>query len=279
MADSASGKIWTPEQNKIIVEDYFDMLAMEIEGQTFNKAAHNRQLQQQIGKSRGSIEYKHQNISAVLYKLGMQFINGYKPMFNIQNSLIEVIDEYLSVNDELFAQAGPVTSGFREDDDINLHDPPSPSEQSYDDNIDKGFVRLARKFDPAKRDEKNRELGKLGEQIVFLHERKRLIAQDRKDLASKVRWVAQEDGDGLGYDIESFDISGEKRFLEVKTTCGHKKTPFFISENERSFSEEEPDRFRLSRVFDFNRTPGVFRLKPPLDKHLTLSPVSYKATF
>lgn len=57
---------WTPAQNDAIVADYFAMLADDIMGRSYSKADHNRRLQAVIGRPRGSIEYKHQNISAVL---------------------------------------------------------------------------------------------------------------------------------------------------------------------------------------------------------------------
>ena len=49
-----------------IVEDYFDMLEIELGGGGVVKAERNRMLQNVIDRSRGSIEYKHQNISAVM---------------------------------------------------------------------------------------------------------------------------------------------------------------------------------------------------------------------
>jgi hypothetical protein len=39
-------------------------------GRSYNKAEHNRLLGAMIGRPRGWIEYKHQNISAVLEALG-----------------------------------------------------------------------------------------------------------------------------------------------------------------------------------------------------------------
>lgn len=44
-----------------------------------------------IGRPRGSIEYKHQNISAVLKGLGEDWIPGYKPAFNFQASLVDAV--------------------------------------------------------------------------------------------------------------------------------------------------------------------------------------------
>jgi hypothetical protein len=54
--------------------------------------------------------------------------------------------------------------------------------------------------------------------MIFKFEQQRLRQVDRPDLARKVRWISQEEGDGAGYDILSFDQKGRERFLEVKTT-------------------------------------------------------------
>lgn len=53
---------WSDEQNDAIVADYFWMLADDIVGRAYSKAEHNRLLQAVIGRPRGSIEYKHQNM-------------------------------------------------------------------------------------------------------------------------------------------------------------------------------------------------------------------------
>lgn len=86
---------WTDTQNDIIVADYFAMLADDILGRPYSKAEHNRDLQELIGRPRGSIEYKHQNISAVLKGLGEDWIPGYKPAFNFQTSLIDAVVRWL----------------------------------------------------------------------------------------------------------------------------------------------------------------------------------------
>ena len=61
---------WTETQNDAIVADYFAMLADDIVGRPYSKAEHNRRLQTVIDRPRGSTEYKHQNVSAVLKGLG-----------------------------------------------------------------------------------------------------------------------------------------------------------------------------------------------------------------
>jgi hypothetical protein len=64
-----TGGEWSDEENAAIVAEYFVMLAMELSRQSFNKAERNRGLEGLIGRGRGSTEYKHQNISAILMGL------------------------------------------------------------------------------------------------------------------------------------------------------------------------------------------------------------------
>jgi hypothetical protein len=139
--------------------------------------------------------------------------------------------------------------------------------------------RLLHKFDPAKRDERNRRLGAYGEEAVYKSERGRLAQMGRDDLARRVRWVSKEDGDGAGYDILSFDDQGRERFLEVKTTLGSRKTPFFITRNEKEFSDEAGDRFRIYRLHDAAKSPRAFLLAPPLEHSANLRPQIWRASF
>ena len=68
------------------------MLACELRGERFNKAARNRALRQHLdGRSRGAVERKHQNVSAVLIALGFPYIDGYKPLGNVQGLLRDVV--------------------------------------------------------------------------------------------------------------------------------------------------------------------------------------------
>jgi hypothetical protein len=52
------------------------------------------------------------------------------------------------------------------------------------------------------------------------HEAASLRAAGRADLARRVRWISEEEGDGAGYDIASFRPDGQTRLIEVKTTNG-----------------------------------------------------------
>ena len=57
------------------------------------------------------------------------------------------------------------------------------------------------------------------------HEQALLRLAGRSDLARKARWVPEEDGDGLGYDISSFAPDDWSRLIEVKTTARPSTSP------------------------------------------------------
>ena len=83
---------WTDEENDLIVADYFAMLADDIMARRYNKAEHRRALLPLLNdRTDGSVEFKRQNISAVLKGLGENWIPGYKPTFNFQMTLIEAV--------------------------------------------------------------------------------------------------------------------------------------------------------------------------------------------
>ena len=156
-----------------------------------------------------------------------------------------------------------------------LVEPPNISPPDKDDGEAKS--RVARKIDFAKRDANNHRLGQCGEKWVVCFEKKRLTALGRKDLAEQIDWVASRLGDGLGYDIVSFDENGAELLLEVKTTNASILTPFFITPNELAVAERKGDAYRLFRVFDFSTNPRAFVLSGPLGHKLDLKPQSYTA--
>jgi len=94
-----------------------------------------------------------------------------------------------------------------------------------------------------------------------------------------VKWVAEEQGDGAGYDVLSFDFEGRERLLEVKTTNGPARTPFFLSRNECSLAAERPIDWMIYRVHLFAKEPRIFTIEPPLDQALQLRPETWRASF
>jgi hypothetical protein len=88
---------WSREEVEAAVVEYFIMLGKELSRQPYNKAEHSLQLQNLLsGRTRGLVERKHQNISAVLIELGYPYIGGYRPLGNYQELLGRVVQERLS---------------------------------------------------------------------------------------------------------------------------------------------------------------------------------------
>ncbi|MCK9504165.1 MAG: hypothetical protein M0Q95_08275 [Porticoccaceae bacterium] len=91
------GNGWDWLECEAIVADYFAMLDKELTGQPYRKAQHRRALWSRLNnRSEGSIEFKHQNIGAVLIEMGQPYIKGYKPAYNYQQQLKQVVIAYLA---------------------------------------------------------------------------------------------------------------------------------------------------------------------------------------
>lgn len=273
----SAGGDWSDAENDQIVGNYLDMLVEDLAGRPYNKAAHNRALQAQLpSRSRGAIEWKHQNISAILREMNESWIPGYKPAVDFQESLIEAVIRNPRLR-AIHSQSPGISTSAQEAGSFFLAPPPPPLNRDV--LAEKQRRALERRFDPAEADARNRELGRAGEALVLDFERYVLRRSGRADLADRVRWTSREDGDGAGYDIASFTPEGGPRLVEVKTTNGWERSAFHISRNELEVANDNRDSWRLVRVWNFARQPRAFELAPPLDSHVSLTPTSFLARF
>lgn len=276
------GEDWSEAEVAATVDDYFDMLRAEAAGEPYNKSEHNQTLRRLLnGRSKSSVELKHQNISAVLDALGLPYINGYKPRGNSQLLLRKSVQAYVLKHQQ---RVGTLVDALEE---VKL-----PDEKTYlaalveapkREALVRGPAtvrqRLPRKFDYAARDEANRKLGRAGEQWVIGYEQQRLTEQGHPELFQRLDWVADTQGDGAGFDILSFDDETRHRFIEVKTTNGGVGSSFLVSHNELMFSQEVAEQFHLYRVFQFRDGPRLFTLSGDLAQHVHLKPTDYRASF
>ena len=277
MADEEKiGKPWRDDELDAIIADYFAMLAADLAGKPYVKSRHSAALMAQIGRTHRSVEFKHQNISAVLDELGLPWIPGYMPKRNYQNAIFDAIDRHLTHHPEILVPAPTRQTESAASSAIFVD---APSRAAAKQPIPERLKRLVRKFDPVERDHRNRSLGKAGEAFVVDVERKQLAQADRDDLARKVRWVSEEEGDGAGYDIHSFDPHGRERLIEVKTTNGAARTPFFLSRNECDFAAERPNDWCIYRVHLFAKPPRIFTISPPLEDALNMVAETWRASF
>lgn len=261
----------------MLVRAYFDLLASEIRGERRVKAEVVRGLAGALpARTQGSIERKLQNVSAVLDELGLEWIDGYKPMSHYQRSLRPVVEQALRVNrrigetlEEYRSNAlPPLVSRPLSTSDV-LVPPPSQVARSRRDEVPLTAGPIG-----ALRDFQNRRLGTAGEEWVLDRERIELSRRGRSDLADQVDWVAQR-GDGAGYDILSFRPDGSPLEIEVKTTNLGSRTPFFVTRWEVSVSRRDRDRYSLYRVFDFRNEPRLYRLEGSIEEAARLEPTVF----
>jgi hypothetical protein len=266
---------WSDWQNDEVVREYFKLDDLQRVGGRLVKQDLYREIGAIIDRKPGGVENKFQNISAVLSRLKMDYAEGLSPRFNIQQSLADAVERYLDIHPKLVF-GDPQTPNV---DPASVEEVSAPDFVPVEAPLERTVERIARKYNHAERDARNRKLGELGEKLVCQREQKQLILAGKEKLAEKVRWVSKVDGDGVGYDIRSFDPSGEERLIEVKTTNGPATTDFFLSRTERDVSLERPDIWRLHRVHLFSSTPRIFIMPPPLEAAVTLRPENWRATF
>lgn len=281
----ATDTSWSRIEVEAIVADYLHMLVLEYSGQTYNKAAHRRALQSKLnGRTESAIELKHQNISAVLHTLGFHWIPGYKPRGHYQVLLREVVEEQLANNklvDEAAqnAAASPAATPLLDDFHNVLVEPPRFVAEAREPNPTTYYSSIPQKRDYLEREARNISLGRAGEEFVLNFEHFRLYELGQKKLADKVEHVSISKGDGLGYDILSFDPDGRERYIEVKTTAFAKETPFFISRGEIQFAKDYEKQFHLYRIYEFRKSPKLFDLVGAVEEHCAVNPVSYICEF
>jgi hypothetical protein len=275
---------WSDDEIARTVDSYMEMLHAELAGRPYSKTVKRNALLRHLpNRNAPAVEFKHGNISAVLHRVGRPYIDGYKPRGNYQAALKTAIEKYLAVHPDLTkALHGGLDSPVNAPPDgskmrIAEIEVPPPESASRDLNNHK-LPRIGRKTDWAGNDAANRKLGEQGEQFVFDLERHHLNLIGRGDLAAKVEWTARVCGDGMGYDIRSFDDEGRERSIEVKTTNGPKSMPFLISATELECAEDLKGGYWIYRLFRFAGDVGLFRICGPLDDHLELRPKVFVAT-
>ena len=280
---------WSRQEVEATVRDYLEMLAYELRGEPFNKAAHNQALRARLdGRTRGAVERKHQNISAVLIELGFPYINGYKPLVNIQGMLRGVVRDHLSSLEDLVAtDVEALQNQVAVDDVLGIRvDPPAPTPASVggatvsvrEATTDYG---VSRRSSPTINylhiEALNRSLGDAGEALILEFERAKLLGEGKDHLARNVEQVSKTVGDHAGFDIHSYEANGRDRFIEVKTTRYGKLTPFYISAGEVRFSEANAQAYHLYRLFEFRQSPKLFQLPGDVGRHVQLQAINYRA--
>lgn len=273
---------WSEYEVRKTVKDYFDMLSKEIRRIPYKKSEHRKALKKKLnGRSDGSIEFKHQNITAVLLDLKIPPIAGYKPRWNYQKLLVPTVVRYLDEND--FWKVN-----FEQFTDATIEQPPKVDFAKWLEPIPQlvqakepavEYKPRIAKVDYLAKEQANKLLGDRGEELVLQYEKWRLIKEDKAGLADSVEWISKEQGDGAGFDILSRNKNGTDRYIEVKTTKLGKYTPIYFSRNELKYSQKHESNYYLYRVFGFDKRPKMFNSRGRLDAICEVEALSYVGKF
>ncbi|MDE0693852.1 MAG: DUF3883 domain-containing protein [Gammaproteobacteria bacterium] len=274
---------WSRLEVEATVRDYMEMLSLELRGETFNKKQRNERLRELLdNRSHGAVEYKHENISAVLIELGMPYVNGYKPRFNVQALLREVVPGHISPElRQMIVADVDAEARVEVADPLALEVVVAPLRRMPKEVRDRAWTPPDRvvPVDYLRREEGNRRLGDAGEALVMAYEQARLQHVGLDHLARNVEQVSKTQGDRAGYDIRSYEEDGRDRFVEVKTTRYGKFTPFYISDSEVRFSETNWDKYQLYRLFEFREQPKLFVLPGNISTNVNLEAINFRAGF
>jgi hypothetical protein len=274
---------WTRKEVSLIVEDYFKMLQLELGHDNYNKTSHRLKLISLLdNRSEGSIEFKHQNISAALIQMGLPFIKGYKPRFNYQKLLETEIAKFIKEHqikiEKTFTRFSEEVIEQEKNEKIDFENILDQEE------INSEFKEREITYQPIKinyleREQNNRKLGEKGEGLIIQYEKWRLTREGKENLADKIEWVSKELGDGMGYDILSKNINGSDRYIEVKTTKLSKETPIYLTSKEVSFASLKQKDFYLYRIFNWEESPRFFVRNGKYENFCNLQPNTYKGFF
>lgn len=133
-----------------------------------------------------------------------------------------------------------------------------------------------KKIDHKQKAHANDAVGKFGEDFAIAYETWRL--RENPELLKKLRHVSKED-DTLGYDIESYELNGTPRFIEVKGTLGPMETRFFLSAAELACAEAKGEQYVVLRVAQLANDPKCCEIRYPFAGKLTLTPATYSVAF
>jgi hypothetical protein len=274
---SRPGASWSETEINAAVDAYFRLHDDVREGRQVNKRAIYRELASRFAaRTEKAFELKFQNISACLSAMGLPFVPGLVPMKNVQSALQELVAERVQ------SRANELSEWAERPEPRSMHEAPTPTFDTVppldDQPLAQRAAQVARHVDFAAMEARNRSLGAAGERWVLDFERQRLAAAGRGDLAKRVIHASHDEGDGLGYDIRSFDAGSARELLiEVKTTRGGPTMPFFLSARELLVSRARADAYTLYRVHSYGHRTRVYKLEGDLGERCQLVATQFRA--
>lgn len=107
---------WNEAELEASVDAYLKMLKWEAEGAKYVKSAINAELRDGPlnARTKGSVEFRMQNISAVMQELGISWIKGYKPAANVGEQVKANIKRVILKRKEIVEEASKPSADYQE---------------------------------------------------------------------------------------------------------------------------------------------------------------------
>ena len=126
------------------------------------------------------------------------------------------------------------------------------------------------------------EVGEMGETLVLQYEQNRLEEIGLGHLVDRIEHSSKTVGDGLGYDIKSFNDRSEPIYIEVKTTIGGFWSNLIFTRNELDFMRQYSSHYVLYRVYHLDQQTESGELYtiegyPEIRDHFDFAPQTFVA--
>ncbi len=112
---------------------------------------------------------------------------------------------------------------------------------------------------------RTKDIGDMGEGMVYAHEKQRVKLGGRADLLHLIHRIPTQFA--VGYDILSTELTGIKRFIEVKTTISSKPLLFnkiHLTTNEWNTASSVRDRYFIYRLMISKKEKKLFVIQDPV---------------
>lgn len=146
----------------------------------------------------------------------------------------------------------------------------------------KNNTPTVRLYNFEKINKRNSAKGKKAEELVLEYEKLRLAELGYGNLINMIEHVSKTKGDGLGYDILSYDVIDGNIlpiYIEVKGSTMDENSPFDISRNELEVAKIHGKNYKIYRISSLgdNVAKCFIMDGEQLFKEMTFEPMSFKA--
>lgn len=112
---------------------------------------------------------------------------------------------------------------------------------------------------------RTKDIGDMGEGMVYAHEKQRVKIGGRSDLLHLIQRIPTQFA--VGYDISSIEIDERRRYIEVKTTVSSKPLHFnriHLTSNEWRTADSVKDRYFIYRLMISKSEKKLFIIQDPV---------------